>query len=878
MIYRINTQNYYLKSIVDFVCEHYAQELDQLTIILPSGVVCYYLKELFKLNIAKSAFLPEITPIINLRYQFCSQANIASYEQKYVLANIIQSYNNLDINFISALKLADSLYDLISKFTYNDLDICNLENIIDFENEPEHWYTTQNFLKFASAKWQSYLNSKDKIDFAQNYLKIVNTLPDIIVKNPQRFFILAGFFGDNKILQTMFNKCSAIQNCHVILPSFNLENENSNIVDLTSDNPFFFIKNFLENSNIENSKILDLGQQNKENIIKNIQYFCAYNLREEVKFIFSKIQEILSEKHDAKILLVTENTKLISFLTKFLINRDISFNNHIAYNFLEKIAVSCFIEIAIIFSDELDLQKLINILKNPYFVQDGIDKLESKIIKDNKRHISIDEILEEYKKHYSCLEYLQEILSKKQQSKDIMSIALLHIELFKYFYADHQSQHELFDLLLDIVNFAKESIDIKNYEEILKIFLNSKNNIATISQNSKVIIAKANDAIMIDSDYVIIPEFNDDIWPKDLEEDTWLTPSVRNKLAFSTDKHRISLSFYIFYCLQSRKNIYLTRSLYSNKKSTITSRFVTIVNKYISDSQNSAKNIDPNANKDLAELNNHFIAVNLENSNYFPEKISASSTELLVRNPYGFYAARIVKLAKFKYLHNFDSNAEFGSFLHKVIELYTKNFIQDSYVNLRNKFLQISQTLLSRNYEPFQLWWQRRVNNFADSFLDFDLNRRINSIKIFSEHSGEIVLDLNNKKQKITAIADRIEICKNNKVHIFDYKTGTLPPNKDINHGLSPQLIVNALIAYYGGFSGIKSFLEINIYYIKLSSKEPFLRISPVKINLEELLAHEDALKNLLQFYTQDNAIFIAHPNKSNSPKYDDYKHLSRII
>ena len=235
-------------------------------------------------------------------------------------------------------------------------------------------------------------------------------------------------------------------------------------------------------------------------------------------------------------------------------------------------------------------------------------------------------------------------------------------------------------------------------------------------------------------------------------------------------------------------------------------------------------------------------------------------------------------MTKFKYLHNFDSNTEFGSFLHKVIELYTKNFIQDSFLNLRNKFLQISQTLLSKNYEPFKLWWQRRVDNFVDSFLAFDLNRRSNLIEIFSEHAGEIVLDLDNKKQKITAIADRIEICKENKVHIFDYKTGALPLNKDVNQGLSPQLIVNALIAYYGGFCGIKSFLEINLYYIKLSNKEPFLTISSIKIDLEELLAHEIGLKNLLQFYSQNNAIFIAHPNKSHSPKYDDYKHLSRIV
>ena len=604
MIYQVKAQCQYLQTIADFLYVNYLGELDKVTIILPNGVACYYLKELLKSNINKSAFLPEITPIINLRYLYVEKENIASYEQKYALASIIKSYNSLHIDFVTALKLVDNLYNLISKFAYNDVDMADLDNIIDLENEPEHWYITQNLLKFTSSQWRSYLNNNNKIDFAQNYLRIVKTLPEIITKNSNRVFILAGFFGDNKILQTMIKECSLIKNCHVILPPFDLKNKVEINSDLASTNPFFFIRNFLENSNILATDILELNKDCKVNSESKIQYFSAYNIREEVKLIVNTIQEIIYKEAAAKILLVTENTKLINLLSNSLTNLGIVINNHIAYNFLDDVVALLFIEMANIFSHELDSQSLINVLKNPFFLKHNIARLESEIIKNNEGHVHVSEILAKYQQYYPCLEYLNEVFSKKSQCKNIKDIALLHIELFKYFYEEHEYLSDLFELLLNVVSLLDDSKTLIEYKEILKIFLNSKNNLEKISQDAKVIIVKANDSIMIDSKYVIIPEFNDDIWPKDLEEDTWLTPTVRNKLAFSGDKHRISLSFYIFACLQSRKNVYLTRSLYCNKKPTNASRFSRVLSQNMSDSKKDSTNI---SNQNPAIESNDFV-------------------------------------------------------------------------------------------------------------------------------------------------------------------------------------------------------------------------------------------------------------------------------
>ena len=51
--------------------------------------------------------------------------------------------------------------------------------------------------------------------------------------------------------------------------------------------------------------------------------------------------------------------------------------------------------------------------------------------------------------------------------------------------------------------------------------------------------------------------------------------------------------------------------------------------------------------------------------------------------------------------------------------------------------------------------------------------------------------------------ADRIDVLKNGKVAIYDYKTGALPTKKDVKAGFKPQLPLISFIAEIGNFEGI---------------------------------------------------------------------------
>ena len=141
-----------------------------------------------------------------------------------------------------------------------------------------------------------------------------------------------------------------------------------------------------------------------------------------------------------------------------------------------------------------------------------------------------------------------------------------------------------------------------------------------------------------------------------------------------------------------------------------------------------------------------------------------------------------------------------------------------------------------------------------------------------AEARGELVLKISGKEIKIVAIADRIEINKENKAIIMDYKTGTLPTKKDVFSGLSPQLIIESIILLEGGFGKLGSLEVENLVYVKINSKSPYISLTEIPIRKEDIQNHKQGLINLLTHYITTGQYFL-EPNLMN---YDDYWHLAR--
>lgn len=258
-----------------------------------------------------------------------------------------------------------------------------------------------------------------------------------------------------------------------------------------------------------------------------------------------------------------------------------------------------------------------------------------------------------------------------------------------------------------------------------------------------------------------------------------------------------------------------------------------------------------------------------------PAKISATNIEMLIRNPYGFKAKNLMKLRRLDNVFDDKLLSKFGNFIHQIIEEYCIEY-ESSDNNKLSKMLQIGHKIISENFKDdsqVNLFWPK-FESIAADFIDFDEERRIDSIEIHPEIYGEMKIQLKNQEVIITAIADRIDIRKDGTIHILDYKTGSLPTKADVESGISVQMIIEALIAYSGGFKNISGFPE-ELIYVKIASTAPYISTQTIKMDKETLLMHKEGLIKTLSYYDEGGDYLVNYSTKY-SPTYDDYKHLAR--
>jgi ATP-dependent helicase/nuclease subunit B len=356
----------------------------------------------------------------------------------------------------------------------------------------------------------------------------------------------------------------------------------------------------------------------------------------------------------------------------------------------------------------------------------------------------------------------------------------------------------------------------------------------------------------------------------------WLTNQLRKTLNLSTKDDELNCKLYDFYLMLCNKQVVITRSKKVNNTPTAPSRFLqkllVLEGKYKTNKLNNKDHylyfVREHFNLRLPRAKQSDILIPGES---FPSKVSATNIELLIRNPYGFFAKNILKLYPLNELNLESMNAEFGKLLHNVISIYNSQ-------NEKNKqiFLNIAKAELknlSDNEFITKLWWPK-ICSIAEPYIEFDTKRRSNIKQIYSEIYGEIYLDFDNRRIKLLAIADEIIINKDGSAQILDYKTGALPSRQDVLSGLSPQLIIEGLILQHDGFKDIAAIAPTKVTFVKLASSEPY--VVETCIDTIDFTKHYNGLKELLGHYINEHASYLVIPSKDYAPKYDNYKHLGR--
>ncbi|WP_341757174.1 MULTISPECIES: PD-(D/E)XK nuclease family protein [unclassified Candidatus Tisiphia] len=629
--------------------------------------------------------------------------------------------------------------------------------------------------------------------------------------------------------------------------------------------------------------IFDDIDESQQLAIDHIKYFELEDIFQEAE----QISRTCQQYSDKKIAIIVNNQTTKNFYCNFLTKYSLEFQDLLGDNLSETLVSSLIISVSEILCNDFDIKKLFLLLKNPLINCKLVERLELLMSGKNRFIRQPDQMLSLVEKtnDSALIKWGKKLIDLlyTNSGNNFVKILKSSISIAEKLYRDiwhEQSAAELSNFLSELIktNCNLTLDNKKDFPRLLKGLMSSCKYFAHQNYSKNIIIGKAEDLMLLKFDLVILTDFNQGCWSSSSSISQWINEQTLKKLHMVIGA---SIDQYYFYLFLHNTQVIITRAKRQDGKSSllpsnlllklqfilqqslISENYLTYLSESDLSSLQGATLVDPRNDANL---------LSYVSSPIFPETISVTDIEMLVRNPYSFYAKKILNVRSRDMIGHEPKISEFGSFVHKVLEQYSKNYnkLENNKVGL---ILDISNNILQNTILPTytQKIWQIKFVPIAESFIEFDEQRRNDCKYIYSESRGEISLNIGGQKLTIIGVADRIEIDEFGAAVIIDYKTGSLPSRKDVETGLSPQLIIEALMLQEGGF-GIEVHNVKQAVYVKISSSKPIIQTLEIEFTREELARHKQGMMRLLEYYITNKSFSY----DIDLLKHDDCAYLAR--
>ncbi len=431
-------------------------------------------------------------------------------------------------------------------------------------------------------------------------------------------------------------------------------------------------------------------------------------------------------------------------------------------------------------------------------------------------------------------------------------------------------------------------ITAEDYIDTLETLMNQETVRAKFQKHPRLKILSPIEGQLQSADIIILAGLNEGIWPVSASHDPWMSRPMRKRFGLPDLERQIGLSAHNFCQHLANDHVILTRSKMNEGAETVPSRWLlrleTVLKKAhlsLPDSENSfyktlIKSLDETSKIQPYPQPRPTPPVSIR-----PRQLSVTEIETWLRDPYSIYAKHILKLKKIPDIEESQETRDWGIYVHKVLELYTR-LENKTHKSERLKTLkEIADKLLHEEKisSVQKKQWALKFQNIAQWYIEFENKNNI-LVEKLSEQKGSIKIN----DFTLTARADRIDIYPDKTVGLVDYKTGTVPHIKNIKLGYFPQLPLMGLIVQNNGFKNLdKESYKINqLSYYKLTGKEgnagEITNLSGDRDELDSLIHDtQERLRQLIHAFDQLDTPYWSIPNFNHAPRYNDYEHLSRV-
>ena len=387
------------------------------------------------------------------------------------------------------------------------------------------------------------------------------------------------------------------------------------------------------------------------------------------------------------------------------------------------------------------------------------------------------------------------------------------------------------------------------------------------------------EARMQTADLVILGGLNEGVWPGPPAPDPWLSRPMRARVGLPAPERAMGLGAHDVLSAACGRAVILSRALRSGGAPTTRSRWLERL-------VTLTRGVDAGALAAMTARGARLLALvdPLERPAASappeprpapqppvalrPDALSVTQVETLIRDPYAIYAQKVLRLKRLDPVGRAPDARDRGMILHDVMARFATGDAGDLAAALAGAAALLDDAPLP---PALRRLWRARLDRLAPTLLREEARRRA-----LGAPRVEVKGALAASGFTLTARADRIDLRAGGRAALYDYKTGAIPSDPQIQ-AFAKQLPLEAAIAQAGGYEGLGAVAVVEMAHVSLGGGKGAGAAKPVKDDPAALAAEAWAgLLRLMAAYARPDTGYPARARPKHIAYASDYDHLAR--
>lgn len=428
------------------------------------------------------------------------------------------------------------------------------------------------------------------------------------------------------------------------------------------------------------------------------------------------------------------------------------------------------------------------------------------------------------------------------------------------------------------------------FSELFEALLSGETIRSGGASHSRLQILGVLEARLVRADRLILAGLEEGSWPRAAAIDPFLSRPMRVSLGLPPPERRIGLSAHDFAQAASAPEVILLNSERRGGSPAIASRWLWRLRTLVSganlklperdDVLGWARALDAPMADPPESLKTASRPAPKPPFASRPRVLPVTDIEQWVRDPYGLYAKKILRLRALERPNEPVEARARGIAVHKAFEDFFKAHPGELPDDPCDRFSEMLIAALEAAGMPVARMARERVlaARMALWAVAFELRRRPGA-ELAVELRGVHRFEAARGHFTVTARADRIE-SRGDRADVLDFKTGQPPSAKQVRAGFAPQLALTGAILAAGGFAELGPRHPGDLVYVRVTGgRIPGLEIQPDPKNSTALaVAALEGLRRRVDIFDDEATPYESWAAPQFIGRYGgDYDHLARL-